>query len=108
MVESRLSDPLKVGDQGVPGSLLGPLCFIIFYNDFPTVRQEGSSVLYADDDTDNIKDADPEILKTKIQTEADLSTDWVHDNKLVFSGEKTKLLIIGTSDLRQSRISLSK
>ena len=30
MIESRLSDPLKVGEQGVPqGSPLGPLCFII-------------------------------------------------------------------------------
>ena len=36
------------------GSVLGPLIFLIFNNDFPASAEEGSSVLYADDDTDNV------------------------------------------------------
>ena len=106
MVESRLSDPLPVGNQGVPqGSLLGPLCFMIFYNDFPAVRESGESVLYADDDTDCCSSKDPLDLQQKIQHEANLSTMWVNDNQLVCSGAKTKLLIIGTRELRNSKLS---
>ena len=86
------------------GSLLGPILFIIFSNDFPDVREEGSSVLYADDDTDNVSDGDPDNLQHLIQREADLSTAWVNDNKLVCSGAKTKLLIVGTKELRKSKL----
>ena len=86
------------------GSLLGPILFIIFYNDFPDVREEGSSVIYADDDTDNVRDNDPDTLQQKIQREANLSTSWVSDNKLVCSGSKTKLLIIGTKELRKTKL----
>ena len=71
---------------------------------FPANSEEDEYVLYADDDTVNVSDDDPGELKNKIQREADRSTEWVSDNRMVCSGEKTKLLIIGTPQLRKSRL----
>ena len=65
-VESKISDPEEPQDYGVPQvSILGPLIYIIQCNDFPASTEEGESVMYADDNTDNTHDSDPMELKRK-------------------------------------------
>ena len=73
-------------------------------NDFPENSEFGESVLYADDDTENVSDKNPDILEGKLQEKANLSTQWISDNKMVCSGDKTKLLVVGTSEMRQSKL----
>ena len=104
-VESKISEPIEIGDIAVPqGSVMGGLFFIIFQNDFPANSEEEESILYADDDTDNVHHSDPDILENLLQIQANKSTDWISDNKMVFSGEKTKLLVVGTQDLRNKKL----
>ena len=76
-------------------------CLAVPIEDLPATSD---SVLYADDDTDHAQDKNPDALLAKIQHEADCSAAWVSDNKLVCSGDKTKLLIVTTSAMRLSRL----
>ena len=59
--------------------------------------------MYKDDDSDFVKDKDPISLKETIEREAGNSAQWLKDNRLCVAGEKSKLLVLGTSELRVSK-----
>ena len=100
-VETKQSSKLDIGDHAAPqGSVLGGTLFLINENDFPAAREEGESVLFVDDDTDCVSDDDPTALLEKIQHEADNSCDWLRDNRMCVAGQKTKLMIVGTKELK--------
>ena len=104
-VESRTSGSLDCGDNGVPqGSVLGGLLHVINSNDFPACHEKGGSVVYVDDDSDCVQEKDPSVLKEKIEKEAGNSAEWLKDNRLCVAGEKSKILILGTSEMRTSRL----
>ena len=104
-VESKQSELCQLDDHAVPqGSILGGLMFIIFSNDFPASTTEGESVMFVDDDSEVVQDSDPEALQRKIQIEAVNSANWLEDNRMCVAGDKSKLLVMGTRQLRSMKL----
>ena len=104
-VETKQSKKESLDDHAAPqGSILGGLLFIINENDFPACRENGESVLFIDDDTDCVSDANPAMLKEKIQKEADNSCDWLRDNRMSVAGDKSKLVIVGTREMKKKKL----
>ena len=59
--------------------------------------------MFVDDDTDCVAGSEPETLLRKIQKEADISCDWLRDNRMVVAGQKSKFLIVGTKEMRNKK-----
>ena len=51
-----------------------------------------------------MSDADQTAFFEKIQQEADNSCDWLRDNRMCVAGQKTKLMIVGTKELKNIKV----
>ena len=115
-IESSFSSFLKVL-WGVPqGSILGPLLFILFINELPFIlkkrtpntpletSEESSIVVFADDNTPTSSHEQLETLLETMQENCNVVTNWFSKNKMVCSGDKTKLLVLGTRANRYHKI----
>ena len=61
-------------------------------------------IIFADDNTPTLSNKNPIILKETIENQAKILTDWFSDNEMITSGDKTKLLIIGTKTNRRLKL----
>ena len=94
-IDHALSDflPCKVG---VPqGSNLGPLLFLIFFNDLPSSLNCDADA-YADDTTLTVTGKTVEEIGEKMTENCDLVSTWMMGNKLKLNAEKTHLMTVGT------------
>jgi len=80
--------------HGVPqGSILGPLLFIIYINDIPSISNFAKFVLYADDANIIVTGKDLREVEQKIEQLLPLLLDWITCNGLKLNIGKTKYLI---------------
>jgi hypothetical protein len=78
---------------GVPqGSILGPLFFILFVNDYPICLTPSTVNIYADDTTQDVADKSVDVIERKLKD----SIEWMQKNKLTINLKKTQCMLIGT------------
>ena len=91
---------MKCSSLGVPqGSVLGPLLFNIYINDFFYLVKDTEICNYADDTTIFVCGTkfDP-ILKT-LEKDASLLSNWFANNYMKMNDDKSHLLVLGNKDV---------
>lgn len=91
-ISTILSD-IGLTQVGVPqGSILGPLLFIIFINDFPESISTGSAIMFADDTNILVTSPNKVTLEENTRQAITDMTRWFQNNKLVLNVNKSALI----------------
>jgi retron-type reverse transcriptase len=78
---------------GVPqGSVLGPILFLLFFNDIFFLDLKSKLVTYADDTTLLHCSNDPLLAQTELNHDLKLISDWFHDNRLLLNIDKSNYI----------------
>ena len=82
---------------GVPqGSILGPLLFLLYVNDFPKSLDYGMARLFADDTNLTFSGCSLAALQDEMTKDLKGTTSWLSANKLTLNVLKTDFMLIGS------------
>ena len=83
---------------GVPQrSILGPLFFILFVNDYPKCLKHSNVTIYADDTTQDISHKSIDVIEQKLHEDLLNSMQLMERNKLTMILKKTQCMLIGAA-----------
>ena len=96
-IGSTTSSWLEV-KKGVPqGSILGPLLFNVFINDFFYVIDGCNIYNYADDNTLSVTHSNQTVLATMLQGKAEEAIDWFSNNAMAANPDKFQAILLAPS-----------
>ena len=100
-----MSDTCTIKFWVPQGSILGPLLFLIYVNDFPTCLKHSKARMYADDTTVSVAGNNTTQVEKLINSDLISIKKWLESNKLTINVTKTEYILIGSS---YKLISISK
>ena len=109
-IDNHMSDKATI-TSGLPqGSILGPFLFVIYMNDLPLHISNSNVELFADDATLYASGRTLNEVEQQLGDETIPLVQWINDNSMVLSKEKTKAMAVATSrkhaDLREFMVTI--
>ena len=86
---------VRTVNTGVPqGSILGPILFLIYINDFSKSVHRGTQLLFADDANHYLSGKDPMTLIKQMNHDIKLIIAWLKSNRLSLNVIKTESMLL--------------
>ena len=94
--------------MGVPqGSILGPLLFLLYGNDFPQHVQNENCNIFADDTIIYSFGSNVHEVMTHLQGALDSAIPWYTSNRLGINADKSAVMLVGKRSKLQNHVNVT-